>query len=172
MNFNLKIVKVDTKYCDYLRGFDNKVSYNKDSKELRPFVGVLFKIKNILYFAPLSSPKPKHLNMKNTLDFYKIDDGKLGAVNFNNMIPVRDNNFIEIDLNKKCHNISDIKYQKLLIEQLTWLNEHSIQLKKKSYNLYKLYINKKLPKSLINRCCNFKLLEEKCALYNEEKVLN
>lgn len=29
MIINLKIVRVNTDYCDYLRKFDNKVSYNK-----------------------------------------------------------------------------------------------------------------------------------------------
>ena len=28
--------------------------------------------------------------MKNTIDFYNIDDDKLGTVNFNNMIPVKE----------------------------------------------------------------------------------
>lgn len=42
---NFKIVKVDSKYCDYLRKFDNRVMYNTGEKDLRPFVGVLFKIK-------------------------------------------------------------------------------------------------------------------------------
>ena len=69
MIFNLKIVKVNTKYCDYLRKFDNKISYNKEEKELRPFIGILFKIANYEYFAPLCSPKPKHKTMKNTIDF-------------------------------------------------------------------------------------------------------
>ncbi len=30
---NLRIVKVDSEYCDYLRKFDNKVAYNKNEKE-------------------------------------------------------------------------------------------------------------------------------------------
>ena len=76
--FNLIIVKVDYKYCDYLRKFDYRVSYNKDKKELRPFVGVLFRIGDMEYFAPLTSPKPKHLKMRNTIDFFRIDNGKLG----------------------------------------------------------------------------------------------
>ena len=88
MILNLKLVRVNSDYCDYLRKFDNKVAYNKNQKELRPFVGVLFIIGNMEYFAPLSSPKAKHLKMKNTMDFFKIDNGKLGAINFNNMIPV------------------------------------------------------------------------------------
>lgn len=67
MILNFRIVKVDYKYCDYLRQFDKRVAYNKDRKELRPFVGVLFEINDIEYFAPLTSPKEKHLKMKNTI---------------------------------------------------------------------------------------------------------
>ena len=35
---NFKIVRVNSDYCDYLRKFDSKVSYNKGTKKLRPFV--------------------------------------------------------------------------------------------------------------------------------------
>lgn len=41
MILNLKIVKVDSNYCNYLRMFDNKVIYNMDNKESRPYIGVL-----------------------------------------------------------------------------------------------------------------------------------
>ena len=41
---SFKIVKVDSKYCDYLRQFDDRVMYNMNEKELRPFVGILFKV--------------------------------------------------------------------------------------------------------------------------------
>ena len=61
---NLKIVKIDYHYCDYLRTFDSKVPYNAGIKELRPFIGVLFIIEKCEYFAPLSSPKPKRKKMK------------------------------------------------------------------------------------------------------------
>lgn len=61
MIINLKIVRVNSDYCDYLRKFDNKVAYNKHEKELRPFIGILFKIENCEYFAPLASPKEKHI---------------------------------------------------------------------------------------------------------------
>lgn len=49
-----KLVIVDTSYCDFLRKYDYRVSYNANEKELRPFVGVLFTINNCKYFAPLS----------------------------------------------------------------------------------------------------------------------
>lgn len=170
MILNLKLVKIDSKYCDHLRQFDNKVMYNMNSKELRPFVGVLFKVNDYEYFAPLSSPKAKHLKMRNTVDFYKIDGGLLGAINFNNMIPVRKDNYELIDLDNDKLILSEKKYQKLLKEQLSWLNENYIQVMSKAYKLYDLYNNGKLCKNMVDRCCNFKLLEEKCELYDDDMM--
>ena len=106
---NFKIVKVDYKYCDYLRMFDSKVSYNSSSKELRPFVGILFIVNGCEYFAPLSSPKIKHIHMKNNVDVVKIDNGNYGVVNFNNMIPVTSNNYELIDLNAAPKNTNELK---------------------------------------------------------------
>ena len=167
MILNLRIVRIDSDYCDYLRKYDNKVAYNKFEKELRPFIGILFKIDECEYFAPLSSPKPKHKKMKNKLDFLKIDNGELGAVNFNNMIPVLEKCYCLVDLNKKTLTLEEYKYQKLLKEQLDWLNSNYIQIYNKSYKLYQLYNNGKLPDNIKNRCCNFKLLEEKCKKYKK-----
>ena len=167
MILNLKIVRVSSDYCDYLRKFDNKVAYNKYEKELRPFIGILFKIDECEYFAPLSSPKKKHKKMKNTVDFFKIKNGELGAVNFNNMIPVSKNNYSLVELNKETLTISEFKYQKLLREQLEWLNANYYQVKNKSFKLYNLYNNGKLPENIMKRCCNFKLLEEKCKQYKK-----
>ena len=167
MILNLRIVRIDSDYCDYLRKYDNKVAYNKFEKELRPFIGILFKIDECEYFAPLSSPKPKHKKMKNKLDFLKIDNGELGAVNFNNMIPVLEKCYCLVDLNKKTLTLEEYKYQKLLKEQLAWLNSNYIQIYNKSYKLYQLYNNGKLPDNIKNRCCNFKLLEEKCKKYKK-----
>lgn len=85
---NLMIVKINFDYCDYLRKHENRVSYNAGKKILRPFVGVLFQMNEFKYFAPLSSPKKKHLLMRDNQDFLRLDKGRLGAINFNNMIPV------------------------------------------------------------------------------------
>ena len=108
MPYRFKLVIIDKNYCDYLRKYDSKVPYNFDKKQNRPFVGVLFKINNVSYFAPLSSPKPKHLKMHNAIDFLKIDNGNLGAINFNNMIPVKEKNTTGILLNKQRTNDDDI----------------------------------------------------------------
>ena len=171
MILNLKLAKVDIDYCDYLRKFDKRIAYNKLEKELRPFVGVLFTIGEYEYFAPLSSPKPKHLKMKNTIDFLKLKNGKLGAINFNNMIPVKPRNYKVIYLNNESSLEIESRYKELLKDQLTWLNKNYEQVKNKSFKLYDLYINNKLNEQIRNRCCNFKLLEEKCREYNMESEI-
>lgn len=156
----LLLIRVDEDYCNFLRKFDNKVAYNYDYKKNRPFVGVLFEINDCKYFAPLSSPKPKHLKLKSKIDFLKIDGGRYGAVNFNNMIPVSDKNVVII-------NIKNDKYGELLKRQIYWLNRHKEKLYNQSKKLYSDYICGKLNRNIAKRCCNFKLLEEKCEIYNK-----
>ncbi len=170
MKKKLELVKLEPKYCNYLRQFDNKVPYNYKEKELRPFMGVLFEVNNCMYFAPLSSPKPKHKKLKDKLDFLKIDNGKLGAINFNNMLPVTEKNIIKLDLENNSCSKSEEKYLKLLKEQLFWLNRNSDKLYGRSKKLYDKYLNKTLEPNIAKRCCNFKLLEEKCYSYNSSKV--
>ncbi|MFQ9766248.1 MAG: type III toxin-antitoxin system ToxN/AbiQ family toxin [Thomasclavelia ramosa] len=156
-----KLVIVDTGYCDFLRKYDYRVSYNANEKELRPFVGVLFTINNCKYFAPLSSPKPKHLKMKNQIDFYKIDSGKLGAINFNNMIPIPDHSYTVINTNAVCLTYAEKRYQNLLRDQLRWLNREGQGLREKAMKLYIKRTNNTLPERVAMRCCDFLLLEEK-----------
>lgn len=167
---NFILVRLDYNYCDYLRQFDDKVPYNKNKKELRTFIGILFEINNCKYFAPLSSPKPKHKTMKTTLDFLKIDNGNLGAINFNNMLPVTNQNIIKLDLDKDCFTRQEEKYIKLLKEQLFWLNRNDDKLYGRSKKLYNKYVNGALNHGIAKRCCNFTLLEEKCIEYNRIKT--
>lgn len=169
MHNSLMLVRLDTKYCDFLRKYDDKVPYNYNEKEFRPFVGVLFEVNNCMYFAPLSSPKQKHLKLKTKIDFLKLDNGKLGAINFNNMLPVTEKNIIKLDLDKECLTKSEEKYTKLLKEQIYWLNRNDEKLYVRSKKLYDKYLNGTLDKNIAKRCCNFKLLEEKCKEYKRKQ---
>lgn len=171
MFYNLEIVNIDEEYCNYLRQYDSKVTYNFGEKKNRPYVGVLFNIENMEYFVPLSSPKQKHLTMKNTLDFFKLDNGKLGAINLNNMIPVTRNNYNLVDFDKKNKSNSDIKYLLLLENQLSYLNANYFSIINKAIKLYYLYNEDRLPNNIKDRCCNYPLLEEKCNEYNTNKEL-
>lgn len=166
------IVQVDYKYCNYLRNFDERVPFNSGVKRNRPFIGVLFQVNDIEYFTPLSSPKEKHKKMKNTIDFIKIDNGNLGAINFNNMIPIKKECYEEINLMAKTKNEAENKYYHMLYLQLIWLNRNYIRVTKKAHNLYYFYKANKLKENVSKRCCNFSLLEEKCHEYQKSKVSN
>ena len=67
----LSFVLIDSKYYDYLRTKDHCVPYTMENKSTRPFIGALFQIENISYYAPLSSPKPKHKKNKKSNRFIK-----------------------------------------------------------------------------------------------------
>ena len=160
----LKIYYIDNKYIDYLRKFDKKVAYNKSKS--RPYIGVVYTFNNQTYFAPLSSPKPKHLTMNNrALDMFKIKDGELGIVNINNMIPSPISCLTEV-----LPLVKDKQYRKLIIEQTTYLNNHKRELLDKVNFFMLKYDTNKLSKRTKDRCCNFRLLEEKCREYEKEEV--
>jgi len=128
---------------------------------------VLLNVEENEYFAYLSSPTPKHKNLKNTLDLIKMDNDNLGVINFNNMITVTKNNYTEYDLNKKYNDKEEISRINLLSIQLRWLTSNRKEVIIKSKILYTLYKNNKLPKNIKDRCSNFILLEEKCNEYNK-----
>ena len=162
----LKLYYIDDKYIEYLRKFDSKVFYNK--KKTRPYVGVVYTFNNHTYFAPLSSPKAKHLKMNSlALDIFKINDGKYGIVNINNMIPVPKGCLVGA-----IANTVDLRYRNLLILQTHYLNIDREKLLDKVKQFQYLYKRKFLPKSILDRCCDFALLEDKCKEYENNLVSN
>jgi len=165
----LSFYRVDPAYCDYLRRFDERVPHISDRKQRRPFVGILIsKINNINYFAPLTSPKAKHIHMKNQVDFLKIKSGALGAINFNNMIPINKENLNKINLKiSDTDTKAEKDYKNLLVNQLSWCTENRDNIIKKATKLYNIIIEGKVSDTLIERCCDFRLLEQRCVEYAE-----
>ncbi|WP_242860894.1 type III toxin-antitoxin system ToxN/AbiQ family toxin, partial [Defluviitalea phaphyphila] len=122
---NLFFYTIDKKYCEFLQKIDINVPYIKDEKIKIPFIGVVFKINNINYYAPLMSPKTKYLKMKNQNDFLKIDGGRLGIINLNNMIPVHNDLLTKLDVKIVSTDTKEtINYKNLLINQLSWCNSN------------------------------------------------
>ena len=80
------------------------------------------------------------------------------------MLPLTKNNYELLDLKKY-----NLKYRRLLLDQLRWLNRNSDNILSHALTLYNKYVNNKLSIKMQNRCCNFKMLEEKCLEYNKEK---
>lgn len=128
--------------------------------------GIILELNSINYFAPLSSPKEKHKYMKTTLDFIKINNGRDGIINLNNMLPV------PLICCKKISIENEIKQNKkyglILKYQYIWCNKNKEIILSKASKLYGLIISNKANIKLKNRCCDFKSLEEK---YNKFKSL-
>lgn len=167
---------VDKKYIKYLIQFDSHVGYVEYGERLKLHVGVILSIENFNYYVPISSAKPKHKTMSNNIDFHKLVDEKNGQLyailNINNMIPVphecikqlKYNNIENFrsfrDKNEKDKYIYFLKKEKHLIDSMQDI------LYSKARKLYMKCTSN--PKSaLALRCCNFKLLEEKCNLYTK-----
>jgi protein AbiQ len=126
--------------------------------------GIVYLHNGTRYFIPLASPKEKHKYIKNnTIDVYKIKNGNLGLLNINNMIPAPLEVLEKLDLTSR-----GIEYKNLLQNQLNELNDNKIRVVKKAEKLYKVYIDKSIPQNIIDRCCNFPLLEEKEKKYKIE----
>ena len=79
------------------------------------------------------------------------------------MIPIPMKQCIKIDV----ENEQDQTYKTLLYKQIHWCNEkeNANIILNRAKNLYNRVINKKLPQRIIDRCCDFKMLEEKSQQY-------
>ena len=171
----LYFITLTSNYLKYLGIYENKVSL----KSNRPFIGIVFKVNNKEYFAPLSSPKEKHKGMKTNIDFFKIDKGKLGIINFNNMIPVINNdlcrNKLDLEMLSKSLNTDDIKYFRLLKNQLEYCekNKNIILAKaEKIYNIFTKNLDKlsESQKKMYRRVNNFKVLEHASKEFEKEYI--
>lgn len=161
----MKLYTVNDDYIEFLHSFDEMVLINK--KQKRPYVGVVLEVDNVNFFIPLTSPKAKHLKMRDSIDFMKLENGSLGALNLNNMIPVSDVNLNDIQFSKHKDT-----YDLLLENQMNFINSHANKIHKKAKILYNYVSNSKKPSvQIVQRCVNFKLLAEKCKEY-EVKSLN
>lgn len=102
MQSEFSLYKVDMKYIRNLHNIDDKVLSvsPQTGKSNRVFVGIVVVCGIHNYCIPLSSPKEKHKNMKNSMDFSKIEvDGEfLGVLNFNLMIPIEEKQLQMIDI--------------------------------------------------------------------------
>ena len=155
---NMDFYHISDQYIDFLRQYDKIVPDNKH--ESRPYLGIVVQINDIKYYAPFTSPKPKHLKMKNGKDFRKISGGKLGAINLNNMIPVPDVALIPFVINDE----QDVKYRSLLQQQYFAVQEDFVNIINIATKLHELIFtddkNLRQHDVLIKqRCCNLPLLE-------------
>ncbi len=172
MRENLKLVIINTDYIEYLRQFDTKVCFNKEWAHTRPYVGILFKLRGYKYFAPLTSSgkgnKLKDCPKQENITFFPIKDCIYGGVNLNNMIPVVEKVYKNIDLSIKNVTEKERKYRLLLINQLNYLNKSEKLLRTKANKLYTMKTSGKLYENYEKVTCDFKKLEEVAKLYQQK----
>lgn len=169
---------VDKNYISYLLQFDKNVGFVDYGEKLKLHLGILLSFNSFDYYVPISSAKPKHQKMSNSLDFHKIQDLENGylyaVININNMIPVPASCVKQL----KYNNISEFRsfvsekektdYIYLLQKEKRIIDSCSMVLKSKAEKLYKKI--EQLPNSsLARRCCNFKLLEFKSIEYETKR---
>ena len=161
MTGTLKIYEIQNAYIDYLSEFAPHLFHNKkvlQSNE-RKYIGIILKVNEHDYFAPLSSFKQKHYKMKEGLDFIKIKT--FAVINLNNMFPVPKSQVIDFDIKS----VKNPKYKELLQREyriITSLEKRIIESAEKLYN-YKIENKDNTP--LAKRCNDFLLLEQKATEY-------
>ena len=162
----LKFYKVDIKYIRNLAAVDDNVMSvsPQNNKDTRPFLGIIIVCNDKEYCVPLTSPKAKHISMKNREDFSRIIDKKgkiIGALNFNNMIPVTKDVITLLDIRESpSDSYTECGRKKIMNVQLDWCNDNRDIIIRKANKLYHLVTD--TPDKMINltrRCCNFKKLE-------------
>lgn len=167
----LDVYRIDMKYIRNLHNIDDRVLSVSPQigKDERPFLGVLIVCNEHKYCVPLSKPKKKHEKMRDRIDFKKIiyQGALIGVLNFNLMIPVESDQIQKIDTIIRKHDNPDIRKKKeLLIKELEWCNEHSIDLTNTANVLYKMYISGE-QFSARKQCLDFTRMELECKRYND-----
>jgi len=171
----MELVYIIEEYTDFLRTHgDNRVSFNREKFYKRPYVGIVFKLKSNIYFAPLTSSnkgtKLKSNPKKENMTFFPLADCKLGGININNMIPVVDGVYHKIDFTiTDKDNKSERDRKMLLINQKEVIDKFQKDIRKKAVILYNLKTQGKLYKNYDDITCDFIKLEAVAVKYKKKK---
>lgn len=159
-----KIINED--YTDFLRNnYEKRIpetDYGED--KLKPFFGELFRIGDLVYVTQVTSPKTRHIKLKQSIDFYKIyqNNKLISCVNLNYMFPVPISELSDMDYKNidKYVKFKDeqtkSKYIQLLKYELSVIN--TLDLETAAADLYKRKYDKPQDKVSL-RCFDFKNLE-------------
>lgn len=159
---NIKLYEIDPDYVNYMSKYAPHLFHNKkpgQSNE-RKYIGIILYIEGFEYFAPLSSFKPKHRQMREGLDFLKIKE--YAVINLNNMFPVPSGLYTYVDINAQ----RDPKYKALLLAEYRMIKSIQDKIRKNAKTLYQLKIKNGDSTPLLRRCNDFKLLENACSNYS------
>lgn len=154
MKNNIKIYGVKDSYIKYLSQYQEHLFLHEGISSGRKYIGVVFEINKLSYFAPLSSFKPKHKKMKESVDFVKIKD--YAVININNMIPVPNRKLIELNINDE----KDPHYKFLLQAESREINRQKNRIRKNAEIVYNHKKRNGILTPLAKRTNNFEMLEK------------
>lgn len=157
----LKFYIVKEEYIEYLSQFDDHVSWNKEQK--RPYIGIVLRVENYLYFAPLYSYKVGYDKYKDNPSFIRVEDRKgknVSIIRFAEMIPVPESAIQLLDFNSRGD-----KYRDLLQAESDFINDNRSIIYSKAKKIYRNVNKLKIP-FFMSISCNFALLEQKSKAYS------
>ena len=156
MKSSIRIYEIKSEYIKYLSNYQKHIFTQADRKDTRKYIGIIFEVKGVKYFAPLSSFKEKHKKMRESVDFIKIKD--YAVINLNNMIPVPNSQIIDIDINKE----KNPSYKYLLQAESREINNQRNKIRKNAEIVYSHKKHNGDSTDLAKRTNNFELLEKLC----------
>lgn len=150
--------EIDPQYIDYLSQFSEHLFHNakKQQKYSRKYIGILFEINGMKYFAPLSSYKEKHSKLSESLDLIKI--GNMAVLNLNNIFPVPEGVYKLKDPATEQNQ----QYRVLLNNEYRIIKQKADLIIKNAELIYRYKITNTGKLKLRQRCNDFQLLEKKC----------
>lgn len=160
----LQFYYVDKKYADYLRKFDKQVpSLNYDSHD-KFFCGIVLKIGDIKYYAPIS-----HETRKQQTNIIITDKGvPISSIKFCFMIPVPNSEITKLDFREIAK--TDKAYADLLEAEYKFCKKNKTAIYNKAKSVYRIGSNEK--HRLNYTCCKFKVLEKHMKAYIKSQVIS
>ncbi|MCI5883099.1 MAG: type III toxin-antitoxin system ToxN/AbiQ family toxin [Eubacterium sp.] len=155
----LKLYEINPKYIKYLAQYQEHIFISDGNKASRKYIGIVLQINEMNYFAPLSSFKPKHKKMKESVDFIKICD--YAVININNMVPVPEGEYHLVDVN----GTKDMQYRYLMQAESREINRQRNRIIKNADIVYKHKLRNGDTTPLARRTNDFKELEKRCKQY-------
>lgn len=161
---HIKFYEIDRKYVEYLTPYAPHLFHSSQAGQAheRKFIGVILEVNGMDYFAPLSSFKPKHVHLKEGLDFIKVK--RYAVINLNNMFPVPSGECSYVDFSA----IKDARYKSLLLAEYRFVKSIQDKIRKNAAALYNHKLMNGNATPLSKRCNDFLLLESMCAKYKSK----
>lgn len=153
---DIKFYDVTKEYISYLKNWDTKIpniNYNKHDKFI---CGVVLKINEFNYYAPISSFTK---SQKSNFVINNETGVAISSIRFSFMFPAPQDVLSIKDFNKE-----ESYYKYLLMQEYKYCNLNKNSIYEKAESVYKRSVSG-YDKFMEKNCCDFRLLENKCSEY-------